>query len=76
VKLTSKPAAKNPLKGIALKRGAQTVAPVSKSLDAGVGNYIFDFPAFAPTSTLSIEMIGTARTVSCQIDQSVLALFR
>lgn len=76
VKLTAKSAAKNPLKGIALKRGAQTIAPVSKSLDAGVGNYIFDFPAFAPTSNLSIEMIGTARTVSCQIDQSVLALFR
>jgi len=49
---------------------------VSKSLDAGVGNFIFDFPAFAPTSSLSIEMIGSARSVSCQIDQSVLAMFR
>ncbi len=76
VKLTSKPAAKNPLSGIALKRGDQTIAPVSKSLDAGIGNFIFDFAAFAPTSSLTIEMIGKTRTISCQIDQSVLTLFR
>jgi len=76
VKLTPKPAAKNAVTGIALKRGAQTVQPVSKALDGGVGTFIFDFAAFAPTSDLTIEMIGKARTVSCQIDQPVLALFR
>lgn len=76
VKLTPKPAAKNPLTGIALKRGTQTVAPVSKSLDGGIGNFIFDFAAFAPTSDLTIEMVGKTRTVSCHVDQSVLALFR
>lgn len=76
VKLTPKPAAKNPVTGIALKRGAQAIAPVSKSLDAGIGNFIFDFAAFAPTSSLTIDMIGKNRTVSCQIEQSVLALFR
>jgi hypothetical protein len=76
VKLTPKPAAKNPLTGIALKRGTQTVAPVSKSLDGGIGNFIFDFAAFAPTSDLTIEMVGKTRTVSCHVDRSVLALFR
>ena len=76
VKLTPKPAAKNPLTGIALKRGTQTIAPVSKSLDAGIGNFIFDFSAFAPTSDLAIDMIGKTRTISCHVDQAVLALFR
>ena len=76
VKLTPKRGAENALTGIALKRGAQTIAPVSKSLDGGVGNFIFDFPAFAPTGDLTIDMIGKARTVSCQIDRAVLALFR
>ena len=45
-----------------VKRGAQTLEPISRSLDAGVGNFIFDFPAFAATSAISIEMIGKART--------------
>jgi len=76
VKLTPKPSAKNPVTGIALKRGGPAIAPVSKSVDAGVGNFIFDFAAFAPTGSLTIDMIGKSRTVSCQIDQSVLALFR
>jgi hypothetical protein len=76
VKLTPKPGARNPLTGLMLKRGEQTIAPVSKSLDAGVGNFIFDFPAFAPTTDLTIEMIGKTRTLACQIDQAVLALFR
>lgn len=76
VKLTPKPAAKNALTGIALKRGAQAVAPVSKSLDGGVGNFIFDFTAFAPTSDVTIEMIGRTRTIACHIGQPVLALFR
>ena len=76
VKLTPRPGAKNPLTALTLKRGEQTVAPVSKSLDAGVGNFIFDFAAFAPTTDLTIQMIGKSRTVACQIDQPVLALFR
>ena len=76
VKLTPKPAAKNPLTGIAIKRGGKTIDPVSKSLDAGVGNYIFDYATFAPTSGITIDMIGRTRTVSCQVDQATLALFR
>jgi hypothetical protein len=76
VKLTPKPAGKNPLTGIAIKRGAQVLKPVSQSLDAGVGNFIFDFAAFAPTSDIAIEMIGKTRTISCRVDRSVLALFR
>lgn len=76
VKLTPKPGGRNPLTGLAIKRGAQVLKPVSQSLDAGVGNFIFDFAAFAPTGGITIDMIGKTRTVSCQVDRSVLALFR
>jgi hypothetical protein len=76
VKLTPKPGANNALTGFQIKRGLSTLKPVSQSLDSGVGNFIFDFPAFAPTSSITMEMIGKARTQSCIIDQSVLARFR
>jgi hypothetical protein len=76
VKLTPKPGAKNALTGLQIKRGDTIVKPISQSIDAGVGNFIFDFPAFAPTSDLTIEMIGKARTQSCFVARSVLAEFR
>ena len=76
VKLTPKPAAKNPVAGLTIRRGEQTVKPVSQSLDAGVGTFIFDFAAFAPTGDIAFEMAGKARTVSCAIDKSVLSAMR
>jgi hypothetical protein len=76
VKLTPKPGATNGLTGFQIKRGQSTLKPLSQSLDSGVGNFIFDFPAFAPTSDITMEMIGKARTQSCVIEQPVLARFR
>jgi hypothetical protein len=69
-------AAKNPLTKLVLKRGAAAVAPATQSLDAGGGRFIFDFPAFAPTAKLTIELVGRARTVTCTIDPAVLTTFR
>ena len=67
---------KNPLTAVAIKRGAQVVKPATQSFDGGGGRFIFDFPAFAPTAALSIEMTGKTRTISCSVDQAVLAKFR
>jgi len=67
---------KNPLTAVAIKRGAQVVKPATQSFDGGGGRFIFDFPAFAPTSPITIEMTGKARTVSCTVDQPILAKFR
>jgi hypothetical protein len=69
-------AAKNPLTNVVVKRGANPVAPATRSLDGGGGRFIYDFPAFAPTADLTIEMIGRARTVTCVIPRSVLTMFR
>src|SRR5690348_9528622 len=76
VKLTPKPGAKNALTAVDVKRNGKVVKPVSQFFDAGIGNFTFDFPAFAATSDIAIEMIGKARTVSCAIPQPVLAQLR
>ena len=76
VKLTPKPAAKNPLTGMQIKRGGKVLPPQSQFMDGGAGNYTYDFPAFAATSGITIEMIGKARTVACRIPQAVLARMR
>ncbi len=76
VKLTPKAAAKNAVTALTIKRGEQIVKPVSQSIEAGVGTFIFDFAPFAPTEDISVEMTGKARTVSCTIDKSVLSSLR
>ncbi len=76
VKLTPKAAAKNVLTGMDVRRDGKIVKPVSQFFDAGVGNFTFDFPAFAATSDVAVEMIGKTRTVSCAIPQGVLAQMR
>jgi hypothetical protein len=67
---------KNPLTAVVIKRGAQAVKPATQSFDGGGGRFIFDFAAFAPTAPITIEMTGKARTISCTVDQGVLAKFR
>jgi len=76
IKLTPKPAAKNPLTGMQIKRGGKVLQPISLYMDGGVGNYTYDFPAFAATSGITIEMMGKTRTVACRIPQPVLARMR
>ena len=76
VKLTPKAGAKNPLTGMAINRDAKVIKPVSQFFDGGVGNFTFDFPAFAATGDLTLEMIGKTRTVSCAVSQPVLAQMR
>ena len=67
---------KNPLTSLVVRRGAAVAAPVDRSLANGGGRYTFDFPAFAATGTVTLEMIGKERTISCTIDQATLRSFR
>jgi hypothetical protein len=68
--------AKNPLAKVAVKRGGKTIPPDTSTLDGGGGNFIFDFPAFAPTATVTLELTGKTRTQTCVIAPAVLARFR
>jgi hypothetical protein len=68
--------AKNPLTRVAVRRGGKTIPPDTSTLDAGGGNFVFDFPAFAPTATVTLELTGKTRTQTCVIAPAVLARFR
>jgi len=67
---------KNQLAKVAVKRGGKTIAPDTSTLDGGGGNFIFDFPTFAPSATVTLELTGKARTQTCVIAPAVLARFR
>jgi hypothetical protein len=67
---------KNPLKELVLKRGGKVVPPVSRAVATGDARYTFDYPAFAATASVTLDMVGQTRTVSCVIDRSVLSQFR
>ncbi len=69
-------AAKNAITAVVIKRGGQVVKPATQSFDAGGGRFIFDFPAFAPTAAITLEMTGKTRTISCNVHQAILAKFR
>lgn len=68
--------AKNALTDFVVKRGGKPVQPAVRTLSGGTGNVTFDYGAFAPTATVTLEMVGKARTVSCAISPEVLRQFR
>lgn len=68
--------ARNPLTSLVVKRGASAAAPVDRSLTNGGGRYTFDFPVFAATANVTLELVGKERTIACTIDQATLRAFR
>jgi len=67
---------KNPITAVFVRRGGRVVKPATQTVAGGGGTFIFDFPAFAPTGNLTIELVGQAGTIKCSVDRSVLARFR
>jgi len=67
---------KNTLADFVVKRGGKPVQPAVRTVSGGTGNFTFDYAAFAPTATVTLEMIGKARAVSCSIAPEVLRQFR
>ena len=67
---------KNTLADFVVKRGGKPVQPAVRTVSGGTGNVTFDYAAFAPTATVTLEMIGKARPVSCSIPPEVLRQFR
>jgi hypothetical protein len=64
------------LVSLVLRRGTSVVKPPTQSLDSGGGSFIFDFAAFAPSSPVTLDMVGKSRTVSCVLDTDVLGRLR
>ena len=66
----------NAFTDLVLKRSGRTIAPVSRTTMEGGGRFTFDFPAFATNGSVTLELVGKAKTISCLIEQSVLTQFR
>ena len=67
---------KNAFSDLVLKRAGKPVPPLARSLADGGGRYTFTPAAFAATSGITLDLVGKTGTLSCQIDQAVLAQFR
>jgi hypothetical protein len=76
VGVTPAAASKNRITAVAIKRGEATVKPITQSLEAGGGKFIFEPAAFAPKGDIVLELTGRTRTLTCAIPQAVLATFR
>ena len=70
------PGSKNTLTDFAVKRGGKPVQPAVRTLSGGAGSFTFDYPAWAPTASVTLDMIGKTRTISCVVPPAVLRQFR
>jgi hypothetical protein len=68
--------AKNQITDVVVKRGGKTIEPDTRTIDGATGNFIFSFPPFAPTASITLDMVGKARTQSCVFDRAALSRLR
>ena len=76
VGVTGERGSKNPIASVAVRRGGKTLQPATTTLEANGGRFTFDYPAFAATGRLTLDLVGKTKTTSCAIDQTTLAQFR
>ena len=74
--VTPVPGSKNAFTDLVVKRGGKPVPAAIRTISGGTGNFTFDYSVWAPTATVTLEMIGKARTISCVIPPEVLQQFR
>lgn len=68
--------AKNVFTDLVVKRGGKVVPAVVHDVTGGSGRFTFDYSAWAPTTAVTLDLVGKARTISCVIPPSVLRQFR
>lgn len=66
----------NALTDFIVRRGGKPVDPVERSISGGGGRFTFDYPAFAPSAAVTLEMVGKERTLTCVIPGTVLRRLR
>ena len=74
--ITPAKGSKNPLTDFVVRRGGKPVMATERSLASNGGRFTFDFPAFAPTAAVALDLVGKERTVSCLISPTVLRQLR
>jgi len=68
--------ATNVLKELAVKRAGKPVVATDRSISGGGGRYTFDTSIFAPTADITLDLVGTTRTITCAIPPAVLRQLR
>jgi len=64
----------NKLTDLTLTRDGTSVNPVDRNVRDG--RFTFDYPAWAPTTAVTLDIVGDARSISCTIEPGVLQQFR
>jgi hypothetical protein len=67
---------KNVFTDLVLKRGGKAAPTVDRYVSGGTGRFTYDYAAWAPTTSVRLDLVGTTRTISCVIPPSVLRRFR
>ena len=68
--------ASNALKDLVVSRAGKPATTFERALSAGGGRFTFDYPAFAPTADVTIQLVGQQRTLTCVLPQAVLRQLR
>ena len=68
--------AKNQIANVVVKRAGKTIEPDVRTIDGTSGNFIFPFPPFSPTASITLDMVGKTRTQSCVLDRTALSRLR
>jgi hypothetical protein len=74
--VTQAKGATNPLKDLVVLRGGKPATTFERALSGGGGRFTFDYPAFAPTADVTIQMIGQQKTLTCLLPQAALRQLR
>jgi len=67
---------KNAFSDLVVKRDGKAVAPAARAPGDGGGRFTYDYPAWAPTADVTLEMVGKTKTIACTIDKATLAQMR
>ena len=67
---------KNPIASLDIKRDDKVIKPATQTVDEAGGRFIFDPQVFAPTSAITIELVGKSATRTCAVSPDVLKTFR
>ena len=68
--------AKNAITDLIVKRDGRRVAHVARSETDTGPRFTYDYPAWAPTADVTLEMVGKTRTISCLIEKAALVQMR
>jgi hypothetical protein len=67
---------KNAFSDLILKRAGKAVAAAARSPVDGGMRITYDYPAWAATADITLDIVGKSKTISCAIEKAVLTQMR